>query len=605
MITPLEEVRSIKDLYPVPVVYERAAFMDHIRRYERDVLRDYYLGQPVVGAEVWANYAVNLWEYEHGVETLTSHPWNIAIPMTEVCNALCTFCSSPLVPNPKTLAVDEVQHFADALRYALCVSLQGLGEPLAHPQFEEIVEQLRRYLSPVAELEIITNGWLLSGHRWAQLKSIGIVDIQVSVNAASDRTHQIAMGSKPGTFERVVRNIQDVLADPDWDGHLKVSMVITRHSLAEVPQFLDYFVENGVRFFQFNPLLPLTNADWGFGRTDQYLDLWCGHLPDAPELVERADAAIRKYRDRGLHVTAAPDQWLLPVAPGARSSALLSDRQSATVLQIRRTSGRYGPERERLCIWVDKQRIDVEPHDQHTEIMSLESDGVAFRGTPRSCRWAYLLRASRISLRPGCYTLEIDADVDAGSLCAGILDIEANDFIVQRELSSGRKAIPFALATGRVVDVVIRQGAADDEVRATYRGGWLSERIVSIADEEHAAAPQPLPEPTPLAPLPAAAPSSSEPVAPAVDVRDRPAPSKPARVYCPIVYTTLSVFHHSLDVSICCYMETAPGTPASNLKSLPMYQAYNTEGFKLVRRTLATERHLPMCDTCPYDASRT
>src|SRR5262249_24477597 len=102
-ITPLENVRSVSDLHPVPVVYERTAFMDHIRRYDREALRQHYLRQPIVCAEVWANYAVNLWEYEHGVETLTSHPWNIAIPMTEVCNALCTFCSSPLVPNPKTL----------------------------------------------------------------------------------------------------------------------------------------------------------------------------------------------------------------------------------------------------------------------------------------------------------------------------------------------------------------------------------------------------------------------------------------------------------------------------------------------------------------------
>src|SRR5262249_54526005 len=160
-----------------------------------------------------------------------------------------------------------------------------------HPQFEEIAEQIRRYLSPVAQLEIITNGWLLSGHRWELLKSLRIMDIQVSVNAATDRTHQIAMGSKPGTFDRVVRNIQQGLADRDWHGSLKASMVITRHSLAEVPAFLDDFVGRGVRIFQFNPLLPLTTPDWGFGRTDQYLDLWCGSLPDAPGLVERADAA--------------------------------------------------------------------------------------------------------------------------------------------------------------------------------------------------------------------------------------------------------------------------------------------------------------------------
>ena len=238
----LDRVRSIEQLSANPLVYERTAFMEHIRRYDREALRAYYLGQPVEGADVWANYAVNLWEYEHGVEELTSYPWNITIPMTEVCNAICTFCSSPLVPSPKAFAVHEVEHFADALRYAVCISLQGLGEPLAHPQFEEIATEIKKHLNPVAHLEIITNGWLLSGHRWELLKSLRISHIQVSVNAATDQTHQIAMGSKPGTFDRVVANIENILADPDWrnlpetsPGLLKVSMVDYSTLLAGSP----------------------------------------------------------------------------------------------------------------------------------------------------------------------------------------------------------------------------------------------------------------------------------------------------------------------------------------------------------------------------------
>ena len=67
-----------------------------------------------------------------------------------------------------------------------------------------------------------------------------------------------------------------------------------------------------------------------------------------------------------------------------------------------------------------------------------------------------------------------------------------------------------------------------------------------------------------------------------------------------MVYTTLSVFQHSLDLSICCYMETVPGERRSNLKDKPVLEAYNADGFKLVRRTLTTDRHLPVCDSCPY-----
>ena len=68
----LDRVRSIAQLSANPLVYERTAFMEHIRRYDREALRAHYLRQPVEGADVWANYAVKLWEYEHGVEELTS-----------------------------------------------------------------------------------------------------------------------------------------------------------------------------------------------------------------------------------------------------------------------------------------------------------------------------------------------------------------------------------------------------------------------------------------------------------------------------------------------------------------------------------------------------
>jgi hypothetical protein len=615
----LDRVRSIEQLSANPLVYERTAFMEHIRRYDREALRAYYLRQPVEGADVWANYAVNLWEYEHGVDELTSYPWNITIPLTEVCNAICTFCSSPLVPSPKAFAVHEMEHFADALRYAVCISLQGLGEPLAHPQFEAIATEIKKYLNPVAHLEIITNGWLLSGHRWELLKSLRISHIQVSVNAATDQTHQIAMGSKPGTFDRVVTNIENILADPDWlnlpetsPGLLKVSMVVTRHSLPEVPQFLDLFVKKGVENFQLNALLPLTSPDWGFGRTEQYLDLWCGHLPNARELVEKATKAIVLYRKMGFRITATPDQWLLPVTPALRSNPiqLSTDQQSAAVFQAGSVPTTYNPKWETLCLRVNNRQVVFVPHERYCEATGNESEGVSFRGTPQSCRWAYLLRTPRLELPGGEYILNLQIDISSGQLYGGILDIEKNEFIVQQELQSGSTQFQFALAEDRLIDVIVRQGADDTPVRAIYRYGQLGlsagleEPSIGESAEKNQEVTQTV--------RPAAAETisgsveTSSPQALALDSEKSGIPGlyKPSRIYCPMVYTTLSVFQHSLDISICCYMENAPGEGRTNLKNMPVLQAYNADGFKLVRRTLTTDRHLPVCDSCPYGAFR-
>jgi Radical SAM superfamily len=613
----LDKVRSMEELSPDPLVYERTAFMEHIRRYDRETLRAYYLRQPVEGADVWANYAVNLWEYEHGVEELTSYPWNITIPMTEVCNATCTFCSSPLVPSPKAFAVHEVKHFADALRYAVRISLQGLGEPLAHPHFEEIATEIKKYLNPVAQLEIITNGWLLSGRRWELLKSLRIKDIQVSVNAATDQTHQIAMGSRPGTFDRVVRNIQDVLTDPDWRGLLKASLVVTRHSLPEVPKFLDLFVKKGVEIFQLNALLPLTSPDWGFGRTEQYLDLWCGHLPNAGELVEKAAKAIAIYRRMGLSITATPEQWLLPVSSSLRINPiqLSTDQQSAAVFQAGSVPTSYNPKWGALSLWVNDRQVVLVPNEKYCDVTESENEEVRFRGTPQSCRWAYLLRTPHLRLEAGEYMLDLGIEISAGHLYAGILDVEKDDFIVQQELRSGKTRIQFALAENRLIDVVVRQGADDIPVSAIYRDARLSvhtglqELDVRGTAEENSRGNQ---TPEQAVPPPAVSDTTSEAEAtsslqasgPYTEKNGVPGLYKPSRIYCPMVYTTLSLFHHSLDLSICCYMENAPGKKQPNLKEMQVLQAYNDDGFKLVRRTLNSDRHIPVCDSCPYGVFR-
>ena len=609
----LDRVRSVEQLSANPLVYERTAFMEHIRRYDREALRAHYLRQPVEGAHVWANYVVNLWEYEHGVEELTSYPWNITIPMTEVCNAICTFCSSPLVPSPKAFAVHEMEHFADALRYAIRISLQGLGEPLAHPHFEEIATEIKKYLNPVAELEIITNGWLLSGHRWELLKSLRIRDIQVSVNAATDQTHQIAMGSKPGTFDRVVANIENILADPDWRGLVKASMVITRHSLPEVSKFLDLFVKKGVEIFQLNALLPLTSLDWGFGRPEQYLDLWCGHLPNARELVEKATKAIVLYRKMGFRITATPDQWLLPVTPALRSNPiqLSTDQQSAAVFQAGSVPTTYNPKWETLCLRVNNRQVVFVPHERYCDATGSESEGVGFRGTPESCRWAYLLRTPRLELPGGEYVLDLQIDISSGQLYGGVLDIEKNEFIVQQKLQSGSTQVQFALAEKRLIDVIVRQGPDDTPVKAIYRYGQLrvsagiEEAPVGESAGENPEVTQTVRPPETPDTI-SGSEETSSPQAPGLDSEKSAIPGlyKPGRIYCPMVYTTLSVFQHSLDISICCYMENVPGERRSNLKEMPVLQAYNVDGFKLVRRTLNTDQHLPVCDSCPYGAFR-
>lgn len=210
--------------------------------------------------------------------------------------------------------------------------------------------------------------------------------------------------------------------------------------------------------------------------------------------------------------------------------------------------------------------------------------------------------------------MDLDVEISSGSLHGGILDIEKDDFLIQEKLTSGGNHIEFVLSEDKVVNVIIRQGDSDTRVTALYRSGQVR-RSAPGAEPMQNDIPQRTSKEgdVPVKTQPGStttelAGAQVEVGSPKIEVDtlepEGEGPDKSGRVYCPMVYSTLSVFHHALDVSVCCYMENAPGHKRSDLKETALFEAYNDPGFRLVRRTLNSKSHIPVCDACPYSSFR-
>ena len=85
----------------------------------------------------------------------------IDINVTELCNRTCIFCpraDKDFYPNQNLhISLDLVRKMADelaALNYEGAIVLCGFGEPLLHPEIEEVIS----ILSKVSRVEIVTNG---------------------------------------------------------------------------------------------------------------------------------------------------------------------------------------------------------------------------------------------------------------------------------------------------------------------------------------------------------------------------------------------------------------------------------------------------------------
>jgi radical SAM protein with 4Fe4S-binding SPASM domain len=117
-------------------------------------------------------------------------PWRfkrIYIEISNVCNLQCTFC--PVVDRDKKIL--EVKNFENILTQVkpladeICLHL--MGEPLAHPEFSQIIELCDRYEIPV---QLTTNGTLIESRSDILLAFASLRQINFSLQSYLDNYPQ-------------------------------------------------------------------------------------------------------------------------------------------------------------------------------------------------------------------------------------------------------------------------------------------------------------------------------------------------------------------------------------------------------------------------------
>ncbi len=111
----------------------------------------------------------------------TKHPLLVHIIPIRRCNLSCTYCNEfDEVSNPVPL--EEMKRRLDLLAGmgTSVITISG-GEPLLHPQLDEVIGHIRRR-GMIAGL--ITNGYLLTSERIEGLNRAGLEHLQISIDNA-------------------------------------------------------------------------------------------------------------------------------------------------------------------------------------------------------------------------------------------------------------------------------------------------------------------------------------------------------------------------------------------------------------------------------------
>ena len=289
-----------------PYDFTRDELTEMLRPLEKDDVKALFDHDPFL-----RNFALAHWEFANGVAEVESYPWEVVIPIADLCNASCSFCNSWL-RGRKLLKLKELEAFREVLPYAAMVGLEGHGEPLIHPQFREIVKALTGLLDRRCRSYIITNAYHLDEHL-DDLIEMGVNVYNISLNAATSETHQIVMDLGEDGFSRAISSIKRVVWQRENSpGHqhfaVNISMVITAENMHEVAAFVRMANDIGVDLVNLRTLLPLSGPVAGLN----YHLLPAYKAPDFERHAAEAREAIAQSR---VPINADPDSWVNPLFP--------------------------------------------------------------------------------------------------------------------------------------------------------------------------------------------------------------------------------------------------------------------------------------------------
>lgn len=182
---------------------------------------------------------------------MTPLPTYIQIEPVGQCNLRCQMCPirfrrDGLPPGPPAfMAFETFTRLIDQFAGARELHLQGLGEPLMHPRFFDMVAYA---VGRGLRVSTNTNLTLLNAARADKCVTCGLADLHGSIDGAHARTYERIRPR--ARFARVVRNLHRLVQARRRHGsdtpRVELVMVVMRDNLTELPELVQLAADWGV-----------------------------------------------------------------------------------------------------------------------------------------------------------------------------------------------------------------------------------------------------------------------------------------------------------------------------------------------------------------------
>jgi SynChlorMet cassette radical SAM/SPASM protein ScmF len=191
--------------------------------------------------------------------------------LTEGCNLACRHCW--LAPQyqraDQSLSALPLELINSIIQQAKPLGLSGVkltgGEPLLHPQIEEIVEVIKK---EGLQLTVETNGVLCTPRLARKIAQCKRALVSVSLDGADAKTHEWVRGV-PGCFDQAVKGVQTLV-----DAGLKPQIIMTlmKRNKDQVAEMIALAEGLGAASLKFNIIQPTARGETMY-RNDEALSI--------------------------------------------------------------------------------------------------------------------------------------------------------------------------------------------------------------------------------------------------------------------------------------------------------------------------------------------
>ncbi len=179
-------------------------------------------------------------------------PRKIYVEVTTHCNLQCSMCvkhaQGSCIPE-EHMPMEVFQQLARDLKQVEFLVLNGIGEPLLHPGFIEMVRTARQHMPESGIIGFQSNGLLLTREKVEELMASGIDTICLSLDSLEDvgRGLQGRQHSLP-PVSRAVERIRQERKKSVRPFQLGIELVISKANMHQLPDVVSWAAENGVDY---------------------------------------------------------------------------------------------------------------------------------------------------------------------------------------------------------------------------------------------------------------------------------------------------------------------------------------------------------------------